>query len=269
MSIRLLHDEPAAEKSNPLARRAVRRVCVDAERVSDYASPAAWYDRMYAHIGKNYAAEADVIDGIVRSRCPGAQSLLDVGCGTGLHLQRFTELFDVAAGVDLDPQFVAQCRDRGLQVDIADMRAFDLGRRFDAVTCLFSAVAHAGGAAELAAAIASMALHMQPGGLLVVEPWLREDEWRDGRYGVEVVDAPGSTLVRASHSASDGNVSVVKFAWTEVGEWGVRRLDETLRLTRFTDAQFTAAFTAAGLRATFDAVGCNAGGRGLWIATHA
>jgi len=42
---------------------------------------AGFYDELYE--GKDYAGEADYVDALIRQYRPGAQSLLDLGCGTG------------------------------------------------------------------------------------------------------------------------------------------------------------------------------------------
>ena len=52
------------------------------------------------------------------------------------------------------------------------MTAFDLGCRFDVVTCLFSSIGYVGTVERLDQAIATMAAHLEPGGTLIVEPWL-------------------------------------------------------------------------------------------------
>jgi len=45
------------------------------------------WDAMYERgRGKDYAGEATMVAGTIRRMCPGARSLLDVGCGTGGHL---------------------------------------------------------------------------------------------------------------------------------------------------------------------------------------
>ena len=230
-----------------------------------YAHTADWYDQIYAAQGKDYAAEARVVADIARSCTPGARSLLDVGCGTGLHLAAFAEQFERVAGLDLTPEFVTHVREMELDAREGDMRDFELDERFDVVVSLFSAIGHAGDVVGLDASIASMARHLTSGGVLVVEPWFAPDAWRLGRYGVEVADAPDSTLTRVNWTSREGDVSVLHFAWTHVSADGIERLDEELRLALFTEAQYRAAFERAGLVASFDPAGCNAGGRGLWI----
>ena len=79
----------------------------------------------------------------LRSRLPAAKSLLDVACGTGAHLETFAKLFEHAEGLEFAPAMreIAERRLPGLAVHGGDMRGFDLGRAFDAVTCLGNAVA--------------------------------------------------------------------------------------------------------------------------------
>ena len=52
------------------------------------------------------------------------------------------------------------------------MRSFALGRRFDVVTCLFGSLGYVESYGELATTIGNLRDHVEPGGLIVVEPWL-------------------------------------------------------------------------------------------------
>src|SRR5690554_5908593 len=108
-----------------------------------YGRSAAAYDALYEAMGRDVAAEAAVLDRLVRERRPGARSLLAVACGTGAHLLHLAARYEVA-GVDLSPHMLARAAARlpGALLVEADMRTFDLGRRFDAATCLFSAIAY-------------------------------------------------------------------------------------------------------------------------------
>lgn len=131
---------------------------------------AAWYDAFYR--AKNYADEADQVATLIRARHPQARTLLDVGCGTGRHLEHLGARF-ACAGVDLDPGLLTVARRRLPEVPLvqADMTEFDLGRRFDAVTCLFSSIGYVGSIQRLHAAVGCMTKHLHPDGVLIVEPW--------------------------------------------------------------------------------------------------
>src|SRR5436190_341815 len=106
-----------------------------------FAASAHVYDLLYEAAGKNYELEAEELHELIQARRPGAASLLDVACGTGAHLLHLRRHYD-AAGVDLEPAMLQQAQTRLSDVRLfeGDMRSFDLGRTFDAITCLFSAI---------------------------------------------------------------------------------------------------------------------------------
>jgi trans-aconitate methyltransferase len=126
---------------------------------------------------KDYAGEAEQIHEIVQRLVPGAASLLDVACGTGRHLEQLRRWYEVE-GLDLDPAMLRHARSRVPEVTLheGDMRDFALGREFDAVTCLFSAIALVQTVEGLAQAVATMASHLRLGGVLIVEPWDSPEE---------------------------------------------------------------------------------------------
>jgi SAM-dependent methyltransferase len=107
-----------------------------------FTRSAAFYDALYG--AKDYAAEAERIGVLHRThgRIAGT-TLLDVACGTGGHLA-FLKQQHAAEGLDLDPNLLAIARERHpeLRFHQADMVGFDLGRTFDVVVCLFSAIGY-------------------------------------------------------------------------------------------------------------------------------
>ena len=128
-----------------------------------YTKTPELYDRFYDW--KDYAGEAAKLRDLIESRSPGARSLLDVACGTGRHLEHLRAWYDVE-GVDLDEGLLSVARARLPDVPLraADMRDFDLGRRFDVVTCLFSSIGYVQTPGALQASVAAMVRHVAPGG---------------------------------------------------------------------------------------------------------
>jgi SAM-dependent methyltransferase len=231
-----------------------------------FSESAAWYDHFYG--GKDYAAEARRVTEAIRGRRPVARTLLDVACGTGRHLERLRQEF-ACEGLDLDDGLLAVARRRlpGMRLTRADMADFDLGRRFDAVTCLFSSVGYLATVALLRAAIGAMARHLEPGGVLVVEPWILPEAWIDGTTTVEVVEDGDRKLVRVIASSRDGPMSTLRIHYAVAADGEVASADERHELRLFTHDEYAAAFLAAGLDTSWDPEGLT--GRGLLIGVAA
>ena len=84
--------------------------------------------------------------------------------------------------VDIDPAMLHEARQHLRDVELveADMRTFVIGTRFDAVLCLFSSIGYMRSQTDLDAAVANMVDHLQPGGVLIIDGWVRPDAWLDG-----------------------------------------------------------------------------------------
>lgn len=205
------------------------------------------YDLIYQ--GKDYAAESTEIHALIQARCPGARSLLDVACGTGVHLGHLSQWYDVE-GLDIDAEMLAQARRRLPAVSLheADMASFALGRRFDAVTCLFSSIGYLSSEDELQRAVAAFSRHLEPGGVLVVDGWVRPDRWGEpGRVHVETVEADDMTVVRVSRSRRVGAVTSLEMHHLVATDDGMEHLVDHHRLTLFGEDDYKAAFRDAGL----------------------
>lgn len=76
-----------------------------------------WLDRFLAHV-------------------PAGGTVLDVGCGMGEPIARYLIDRGIAVvGVDSSPSMIERCRERFPKSEwlVADMRALELGRRFDGI----------------------------------------------------------------------------------------------------------------------------------------
>jgi SAM-dependent methyltransferase len=229
-----------------------------------FSRSARLYDAVYSSI-RDYPREAAELDRLIQERRPGARTLLDVACGTGAHLEHLTG-YEVE-GLDLDPEMLAVARERlpNVRFHQGDMAAFDLGKRFDAVVCMFSSIGYVKTEDRLHSAIASMARHLAPGGLLVVEPWLTPEAWVDGHVSGAFVDEPELKIARMGLPQREGTVSVLDLEYLVATPHGVERFSERHELGLFTVEQYLEAFRAAALEADHDPEGPM--GRGLYIAT--
>jgi ubiquinone/menaquinone biosynthesis C-methylase UbiE len=208
---------------------------------------AHFYDLAYSF--KDYADESAWVRSAIHARVPGARSLLDVACGTGKHLEHLRDEFD-CQGLDLNPVFVELAQQRtGVKVHGASMDSFDIDERFDAVVCLFSSIGYTG---DLPGAVRSMARHLNPGGVLIVEPWLRPDQWVAGQVHVLDQEADGVRLVRMTTSSVEGSQSILEMHYLVASASGIEHLVETHRMTLFTLAEYESAFLAADLAFEFE-----------------
>jgi ubiquinone/menaquinone biosynthesis C-methylase UbiE len=216
-----------------------------------YTAVAPVYDLLYTvGLGRSYADEAAAVHEMIQRHRPGAATLLDVGCGTGAHLAVLAKDYRVA-GVDLDPDMLKIAAERlpGVPLHRADMRTLDLGgERFDAVVCLFAAIAHVVTTEGLNAAVAAMARHLAQGGVLIVDGFVRQEEWRDDlNLGVQTATDGERSVVRMTHQHRDGNVVTLSMHHLIGSADGIDHVVDDHRLGLFTDEDFAAACVAAGL----------------------
>lgn len=241
---------------------------------AQYGRLARWYDPLYEAAGKDPAAEARALLDLVARMGVDPGSLLDVACGTGAHLATFADDVPDCVGVDVAPVMLAEARRRlGDRVPLheADMRDLDLGRAFDVVTCLFSAIGHVADATELDAAIACMARHVAPGGVLLVEPWLQPamilpaGRTDDGYRSIDVAETPDGIAARVTRSHVDDDVIVLAMAWAVADADGAHTHEETFRMPLFTSERYLEAVRAAGLDASWHDLDQLWTGRGLLV----
>ncbi|GAB2898085.1 class I SAM-dependent methyltransferase [Streptomyces mayteni] len=214
---------------------------------SDTAS--VYHDFYRERNGKSYAAEARHVARLVRERRPGAASLLDVACGTGSHLETLVEEFERVAGLELSEAMLDVARPLlpGVPLHQGDMRDFDLGRRFDAVVCMHSSIGYVGDESALRRTLARLAAHLEPGGVLVIEPWWSPGTFLDRHVAGDVLTVGGQTISRVSHTVRTGDRTRMEVHWVVADpEHGPRHTVEAHVLTLFEPAEYLAAFEAAG-----------------------
>lgn len=228
------------------------------------ADHAGVYEAIYRGRGKDCDAEARDVAGRIRTLRPEARSLLDVGCGTGLHLESFRRLFDHVEGVEVAPAMRERARRRlpGVTVHREDMRSLRLGRTFDAVTSL-SAVGYVDTVEQLRAAVERLADHLVPGGVLVVEPWWLADKYVDRYVGSDLVRDGDRVVARVSHTERRDGAAHTEARWVVGDRTGLRSFTLTEAFALFSGEDYEDAFDRAGCAVRYEEPWLT--GRGLFV----
>ena len=228
-----------------------------------FTKSAAFYDALYHW--KDYAAESRRVRELIQQyQQTGDATLLDVACGTGQHLAHLREQYQVE-GLDLDPQLLQIARERlpGVPLHTGDMRDFDLGKQFAAITCLFSSIGYVKTVEAMRQTVANFTRHLQPGGVLIVEPWFKPGDMQPDTVHALFIDQPELKISRINITRIEGRLSWFEFHYLVGTPESVEHFTERHELGLFTREEYWAAFSDAGLEVQHDEEGLM--GRGVYI----
>jgi len=228
-----------------------------------YDRYAQYYDRIYSF--KNYRNESNKLDEFIRNyKKSNGRDLLDVACGTGNHIKFLKKRYRTQ-GLDISRQMLKIAREKNPEITLhqGDMTRFRLDGKFDVVTCLFSAIGHVRSRKKLESAIRTMAFHLKPGGLLMVEPWFTPRQWDSGRLDARFVNEPSLKLARISINGRRGRLSIMNLHYLVGSPGKVEHFVEHVEMMLFTVREYLNAFRSSGLTTILDKKGLM--GRGLYL----
>jgi ubiquinone/menaquinone biosynthesis C-methylase UbiE len=130
---------------------------------SYYDEFADWYERE-RHLP--YHRMLDDLEVELVARYGQGKDLLEVGCGTGLILERTAQFARSAAGIDLSGGMLARAAHRGLAVAQASATALPIASSSIDVAYSFKVLAHI---PDIAGALREMARVVRPGGWVLAE----------------------------------------------------------------------------------------------------
>ena len=147
--------------------------------------------------------------------------ILDLGCGTGLHAVQMAQMGISVTGVDSSADMVAIAKNRKqiFQVDmhkhldfrVGDLRAIDLGRRYDAALSLFHVMSYLIKDFDLKAAFQMTRRHLHVGGGFIFDFWHGPAVLRDPpRPRTKIIKVGDSVIQRKAISECDPKRNVVR-----------------------------------------------------------
>ena len=118
-----------------------------------------------------------------------ARSVLDIACGTGIHLIEFARHGYEAEGIDTSKEMVGFVLEKaaaeGLDVKCAqaDMKGFDMGRKFGCAICMLDSFRYLLTDEDILSHLRSVAASLEGGGLYIIDLWMPKDDriggWED------------------------------------------------------------------------------------------
>lgn len=235
------------------------------QRIRQYGELARYYDLLYSW--KDYGKESEILVQLIdRYKQSAGKALLDVGCGTGRHVARLAKKFD-CVGMDSSEEMLEGARHNahGVEFVRGDMTCFELGRRFDVVLCLFSAIGYVRTYPKLAKTLRNFARHLKPGGVAIIEPWFTKSTAIDGHLHVLVQGTDDLKIVRVDHTRVKGDVSVLNERIVVADkEKGLSVYNDRMVMGLFEKEEFLRLMKDAGLEAKHLKRSL-APGRGLYV----
>ena len=142
--------------------------------MSVFGAYSRYYDLLYKD--KDYAGEAAYVRSLIQRHHAKAESLLDLGCGTGRHALLLAEAGYRVTGVDRSAEMLVAakaqtCAGTPPQFLQGDVRSAHLGQEFDVVVSLFHVMSYQATNEDLRAAFSTAKEHLKPGGVFIFDSW--------------------------------------------------------------------------------------------------
>ena len=170
---------------------------------------AEYYNLLYKD--KNYKTEVDYIDGLIKKYRKNAETILDLGCGTGRHDFLLAEIGYDITGVDFSETMLEIARRQsessagGLKINFTngDVRQIRLNLKFDVVTSLFHVISYQTTNSDIISAFKTAFEHLNSEGLFLFDCW----------YGPAVLDEKPETRIKRMENEK---ISVIRIAESEL-----------------------------------------------------
>lgn len=143
-----------------------------------FSAYSAYYDLLYKD--KPYVKEVDFIDELLRERGVRGASIVDLGCGTGIHAWLLAERGHRVIGIDQSTSMIDMALGRaGLhssnlcppQFRKGTLESFNVDEPVDAIVSLFDVVSYIRDYQGLALFASNVKRALKPGGMLLFDCW--------------------------------------------------------------------------------------------------
>lgn len=170
-----------------------------------------YYDLLYRD--KDYQTEVDYVDQLIKKINPEAKTILDLGCGTGIHAYLLAKKGYMITGVDFSEEMINLANEKkrsdykscenSLTFYHADIRDIKLEQKFDVVISLFHVISYINENEDLKKVFSNIKNSLLPNGVFICDFW----------YGPGVLSDPPAIRIKR---LKNQNLRVTRVAEPEV-----------------------------------------------------
>jgi SAM-dependent methyltransferase len=237
--------------------------------VTTFEQYAPWYDLLYQD--KDYASETSFVDDQLRRHGATPGSLLDLGCGTGVHALEFARKGWDVTGIDLSADMIQRAKTRRSEkaerVQFRQGNVCEAGpeRNFDAAVSLFHVASYQTDRSRLERMFANANTALKPRGLMLFDYWYGGAVLAQGvETRVKIVERTPLRVTRiaqSDHNEANASVQVNYTLFCEdTARSSIQRIDEVHHLRYWFPFEIEAMLSATG----FESIGHYA-----WLSTNA
>jgi SAM-dependent methyltransferase len=233
------------------------------EVIMQYSQQAEYYDKIYSF--KKYDDEVTILLDLIKPYLKhDIINLLDVACGTGKHLNYLKEHFH-CEGLDNNKNMLEIARKTLPDIVFlqADMTSFNLGKKYDIITCFFGSIGHVKTLEYLSITIRNFKMHLNDGGLIAIEPWHTPEQFRIGRTHMVTYEEPDLKIARVSTSQVRDGLSVLDLHHLVGTPDGTEYFVDKLELGLFEDIEYKSVLSEGGFQVVHEKIRTN--GNGIYL----
>lgn len=177
--------------------------------MSTFHTYAKYYDQFYDD--KDYQAESDYAQMLLKKYKADARSILELGCGTGKHALALANRGYSVHGIDISEEMITKARQRmqqqsggvsdQLQFEKADIRSYTTAQNFDAVISFFHVISYQTENEDILGTFHTARRHLDKDGLFIFDCWygpavltdkpvVRTREFKNKEYMITRVTTP-------------------------------------------------------------------------------
>ncbi len=168
------------------------------------------------HQNKDYRAEVEYVISLFReySSIP-VKSVLDIGCGTGVHDGFFNEAGLEIKGIDLSESMISIAKEhygelKNISFEEGDSKFFKLSQKFDSVVSLFHVMSYNTKNEDLLSTFKNVYSHLKEGGIFVFDFWYGPGVLQDLPSAREkVMEDDKVHVLRKTHSLTHFHENIV------------------------------------------------------------